>query len=267
MCHLLRQPYSCLSTVVKKSSTDFFDGLRCEHVTLRVDTSGSMGPHEKTVTASVKALLKALAQKNKNAEDVVFMVRIVTFNDKVHVLNDTFLPPEQLLELIDDNSFACNGGTNLTAIVQEIDNDCSRTSVSFSYKHKSDYQPINVLITDFMGTDSQSSRQAAVDRLMDNRLYTQKTQSLCVFVGPENLRSNVSALAGGADRVIALSDKLDQYLTPLLMGSTINMALDTHVNAPSSGDIGRDVAARAEDGILSADELADKLNRLLAAKP
>lgn len=268
MNNLLNQKlYPCLSTEDPGSVTTFFDGLRRIFLTVRVDTSGSMSHHKPAVTAAVKALLKALADQNYAAEDAEFVVRIVTFNNSVHLINDTFLPPDQLMELVDDSTFDCRGGTNLTAIVQEIDQDCSRSGISFAGKHTSDFQPMSLLITDFMGTDDASSRQAAVDRLLDNRLYTEKTQSLCVFVGPEHLRDKVAALAGGADRVIALSDDLDKYLTPVVMGSTINMAMQTHINAPSSGDIGRNVAARSEDGSLSADELADELKHLLASNP
>lgn len=265
MYPFLTSIYPCRS-VVETSSTSFFDGLRRIFLTLRVDISGSMTPHQEAITKSIRSLLKTLADKNKTAEDGEFLVRIVTFSDSVNVLNESFLPPEQLLELVDNTTFRCDGGTNLTAIVQEIDRDCSRTGISFADKHTSDFQPMSLLITDFMGTDAESSRQAAVDRLLDNRLYTQKTQSLCVFVGPDSLKANVAALAGGADRVIALSDDLDQYLTPVIMGSTISMALDTHVNSPTSGDIGRNVAERAKDGALSSDELADELSKLLAAQ-
>ena len=256
----------CLSPAAQSPASAFFDGLRRIFLTIRVDVSGSMSPHQAAISSSVRSLLKALADKNKAAEDGEFAVRLVTFSNDVHVLNASFLPPEQLLELLDDTTFSCSGGTNLTAIVQEIDQDCSRRGVSFADKHTSDFQPMSLLITDFMGTDPESSRQAAVDRLLDNRLYTQKTQSLCVFVGPESLQDRVAALAGGADRVIALSDDLDQYLTPVIMGSTISMALDTHINTPSSSDIGRNAAQRAKDGALSSDELADELNKLLAVR-
>lgn len=262
-------PTSTLSTqyfaaLADDVNTQFFDGLRKVCVTLYEDTSGSMIKHESALFDTTQAVLKNLAARNQSAEDCEFLVRIVTFNNDVHVLNEQFLPPEQLLELIDASTFRCSGGTNLTAIVQQIDADCSRQGAAFANKHSSDFQPFSILITDFMGTDSDSTRESAMNRLLQNQLYVNKSQALCVFVGPESQKSSVEALAGGADRVIALEQDLDKYLTPVIMGSTIQMNEATHMQNDTSSSVAQQVAQRVEDGGVSAQELQKQLIDLLA---
>lgn len=266
MSHL---PVSTLSTkyfaaLADDVNTQFFDGLRKVYVTFYVDISWSMSVHESTLFDTSKTVLKSLAERNQSAEDGEFLVRIVTFNDDVHVLNEQFLPPEQLLELIDSSTFRCDGGTNLTAIVQQIDTDCSRQGAAFANKHSSDFQPFSILITDFVGTDSDSTRESAMNRLLQNQLYVNKSQALCVFVGPESQKSNVVALAGGADRVIALGSELDKFLTPVIMGSTVQMSEATHMQNGSSSSVAQQVAERVEDGGTSAQELQNQLIDLLS---
>lgn len=256
-----RQVFRPLSTSYFKALTQniadqFYDGQRYIYVTFYIDTSGSMECHEKDLQESVTTVLEALAKHNATGEDGEFLVRIVTFNNDVDVLNEQFLPPEQLVELIDNSTFHCSGGTNLTAIVNRIDSDCSRQGVAFANKHSSDYQPFSILISDFVGTDSDTSREAAMDRLRQNQLYVKKSQALCVFVGPESQKHNVEILAGGADRVIALEDNLERYLTPVVLGSTINMSEATHLSMDSSSSIAEQNAKRTADGTQSAEEFS-----------
>lgn len=245
-------------------SDQFYDGLRKAYITFYFDISGSMQPHQAALLQTAKATLKALSDRNQTAEDTEFLVRIVCFNNIVKVVNDAFLPPEQLLELIDESTFCCDGGTNLTAIVNQIDSDCSRNGAAFANKHTSDLQPFCILVTDFVGTDAESSRQAAMNRLLNNQLYVNKSQALCVFVGPDSEKANVEALAGGADRVIALESDLERYLTPVIMGSTVQMSESTHLSMDSSSSIAEQVANRLDDGSSSASELEQQLKQLLS---
>lgn len=246
---------ACLEDLAQNITDQFFDGQRQIYTTFYYDTSGSMTKHEQTLCESAKKVLEALAKHNASGEDGEFLVRIVTFNNDVHVLNQEFLPPEQLLELIDNSTFRCGGGTNLTAIVNQIDSDCSRQGVAFANKHSSDFQPFSILVTDFMGTDSDASREAAMNRLLQNQLYVKKSQALCVFVGPESQKCHVEALAGGADRVIALGSDLERYLTPVVLGSTINMNQSTHLSIDSASSIAEQSVRRVADGQQSAEEI------------
>ena len=66
------------------------DGLRVCRITMWVDTSGSMSGHAADMTNGIKKLLTELVDKNKNAEDCQFLVKIITFNNDVHVLNNEF---------------------------------------------------------------------------------------------------------------------------------------------------------------------------------
>lgn len=241
------------------------DGLRVCRISLWVDTSGSMSGHAADMTNGIKKLLTELADKNKNAEDCQFLVKIVTFNNDVHVLNNEFLDPAQLLEVVDDSTFYCDGGTNLTALLREMDSACSRQAEGFKGAHRSDYKPVNVLITDMHGTDTQSARDAALNRLMDNQLFTKKSEVLCVYVGSENDIHYVEKLAGGKENIVSISDSenLSKYITPVVMGSSVLSSIETHVNGQSNGSLAEEAKNRAGDGEKSAKQLMDEIMNTL----
>lgn len=92
------------------ADTVFNDGLRACRISLWVDTSGSMSGHASDMAKGVKNLLQELADKNKDAEDCQFLVKIITFSNDVHVLNNEFLDPAQLLEVVDESTLSCDGG-------------------------------------------------------------------------------------------------------------------------------------------------------------
>ena len=216
--------------------------------------------------AVAKNLLTELAEKNKNGEDCQFLVKIVTFNNDVHVLNNEFLDPAQLLEVVDDSTFSCDGGTNLTALLREMDAACSRQAEGFKGAHRSDYKPVNVLITDMHGTDTQSARDAALNRLMDNQLFTKKSEVLCVYVGSENDIHYVEKLAGGKENIVSISDSenLSKYITPVVMGSSVLSSIETHVNGQkSNGSLAEEAKNRAGDGEKSAKQLMDEIMNTL----
>lgn len=242
------------------------DGLRVCRITMWVDTSGSMSGHAADMTKGTKNLLTELADKNKNAEDCQFLVKIITFNNDVHVLNNEFLDPAQLLEVVDDSTFSCDGGTNLTALLREMDAACSRQAEGFKGAHRSDYKPVNVLITDMHGTDTQSARDAALNRLMDNQLFTKKSEVLCVYVGSENDIHYVEKLAGGKENIVSISDSenLSKYITPVVMGSSVLSSIETHVNGQkSNGSLAEEAKNRAGDGEKSAKQLMDEIMNTL----
>ena len=241
------------------------DGLRVCRITMWVDTSGSMSGHAADMTKGTKNLLTELAEKNKNGEDCQFLVKIVTFNNDVHVLNNEFLDPAQLLEVVDDSTFSCDGGTNLTALLREMDAACSRQAEGFKGAHRSDYKPVNVLITDMHGTDTQSARDAALNRLMDNQLFTKKSEVLCVYVGSENDIHYVEKLAGGKENIVSISDSdnFANYIAPVVMGSSVLSSIETHVNGQSNGSLAEEAKNRAKDREKSAKQLMDEIMNTL----
>ena len=239
------------------------DGLRVCRISLWVDTSGSMSGHAADMTNGIKKLLTELADKNKNAEDCQFLVKIVTFNNDVHVLNNEFLDPAQLLEIVDESTFSCDGGTNLTALLREMDAACSRQAGGFKGAHRSDYKPVNVLITDMHGTDTQSARDAALNRLMDNQLFTKKSEVLCVYVGSESDFHYVEKIAGGKANIVSIRENFSDYVSPVVMGSSVLSSIETHVNGQSNGSLAQEAKDRVEDRDKSAKQLMDEIMNTL----
>lgn len=239
------------------------DGLRVCRISLWVDTSGSMSGHAADMTNGIKKLLTELADKNKNAEDCQFLVKIVTFNNDVHVLNNEFLDPAQLLEIVDESTFSCDGGTNLTALLREMDAACSRQAEGFKGAHRSDYKPVNVLITDMHGTDTQSARDAALNRLMDNQLFTKKSEVLCVYVGSESDFHYVEKIAGGKANIVSIRENFSDYISPVVMGSSVLSSIETHVNGQSNGSLAQEAKDRVEDRDKSAKQLMDEIMNTL----
>ena len=247
------------------ADTVFNDGLRACRISLWVDTSGSMSGHASDMAKGVKNLLQELADKNKDAEDCQFLVKIITFSNDVHVLNNEFLDPAQLLEVVDESTLSCDGGTNLTALLREMDAACSRQAEGFKGAHRSDYKPVNVLITDMHGTDTQSARDAALNRLMDNQLFTKKSEVLCVYVGSESDFHYVEKLAGGKENIVSISDSdnFAKYIAPVVMGSSVLSSIETHVNGQSNGSLAEEAKKRAGDGEKSAKQLMDEIMNTL----
>lgn len=239
------------------------DGLRVCRITMWVDTSGSMSGHASDMAKGVKNLLQELADKNKNAEDCQFLVKIITFNNDVHVLNNEFLDPAQLLEIVDESTFYCDGGTNLTALLREMDAACSRQAEGFKGAHRSDYKPVNVLITDMHGTDIQSARDAALNRLMDNQLFTKKSEVLCVYVGSESDFHYVEQIAGGKQNIVSIRENFSDYISPVVMGSSVLSSIETHVNGQSNGSLAQEAKDRVEDRDKSAKQLMDEIMNTL----
>lgn len=239
------------------------DGLRACRISLWVDTSGSMSGHASDMAKGVKNLLQELADKNKNAEDCQFLVKIITFNNDVHVLNNEFLDPAQLLEIVDESTFYCDGGTNLTALLREMDSACSRQAEGFKGAHRSDYKPVNVLITDMHGTDTQSARDAALNRLMDNQLFAKKSETLCVYVGSESDFHYVEKIAGGKENIVSIRENFSDYISPVVMGSSVLSSIETHVNGQSNGSLAQEAKDRVEDRDKSAKQLMDEIMNTL----
>ena len=242
------------------ADTVFNDGFRVCRITMWVDTSGSMSGHAADMTNGIKKLLTELVDKNKNSEDYLFLVKLVTFNNDVHVLNNEFLDPAQLLEVVDDTTFYCDGGTNLTALLREMDSACSRQAEGFKGAHRSDYKPVNVLITDMHGTDTQSARDAALNRLLDNQLFAKKSETLCVYVGSESDFHYVEKIAGGKENIVSITDNFANYIAPVVMGSSVLSSIDTHVNGgQSNGSLAEEAKDRVKDGNKSAKQLMDEI--------
>lgn len=247
------------------ANTVFYDGFRNVYVTLRVDTSFSMHGYQVPMKDAVTNLLLELADKNKTAEDVLFLVKLITFNNEVHVVNEDYLEPQKLLEVIDESTFCCQGGTNLTAVIENIDQSASRSAVGFNGAHRSDMKPVNILITDMDGTDQDCTRDAAMNRVMDNQLYTRKSENLCIYVGNEKNYHYVEKLAGGKENVVGLTENFAEYITPMVMGSSVLASVETHINGTSNASLAEEAKVRAEDGNRSAAELMEEIKNLMNA--
>lgn len=243
---------------------------------LLIDTSPSVMYHLEHVKNTVCDFLIKMHERNQTAEDVQMLVQLRTFNDDVNILNPEFLPPNQVLDLIDDSTFKCQGCTDLTKAIDSLDSTFSRSSVLYSENiHSADPLPFTLIFTDFEGTDIDSEREHSLNRLMNNRLYTQSVR-LAVYVGSESQKNKVEVLAGGRDRVIAFEKDSDlgKYLTPVFLGSTINLNLATHATGElNTAEVAQSVKERCDEGAASAEyfnsenmtnqDLRDNISRML----
>ena len=113
------------------------------------------------------------------------------------------------------------------------------------------------------GTDTQSARDAALNRLMDNQLFTKKSEVLCVYVGSENDIHYVEKLAGGKENIVSITDNFANYIAPVVMGSSVLSSIETHVNGQSNGSLAEEAKKRAGDGEKSAKQLMDEIMNTL----
>lgn len=237
------------------------DEIRTCVVNINIDVSGSMACWEKDIIRAIHETLTALINTNKNSEDVELRVRIKTFANKVTLFNTDPMKPEDLLAILTDQIFHCNGCTNLGAILASVDADYYRSSPLLKHLHTGDYKLFEVFITDMVGTDNEESRKASFNRLENNRLYKAACQTLVIFTGPDSKKESSVALAGGDEGcVIALNGDISEYLTPVLLEGTIGLTDATHVNMSGTtekpADVAQNIIQRKAEGNADHTEIA-----------
>jgi len=244
--------------------------LRICRLLMILDASGSECPHEAVIYNSVCDTLTALAKKNATSEDMTFEVKIVVFNESVQELSSEFLPPEQVLELFDRSAYNCSGSTNLGGIIDYLDKQYTRSNTTLCDLHSGDPRPMNLLITDMMGTDSVASRHSSMDKLLRNQLFKQSV-TLCAYNGPAHHKTDAVQVAGEEGNIIAIDGDLSTCLTPVLLTSTLTLTDATHLGgneqstpaAVAEAIIQRSSAGSSDAGQLTSQEVQDELNRML----
>ncbi len=227
-----------------------------------IDTSGSMKKHEAAMCSAMETTLSSLQNANANSIDTQFYVHLVTFNNDVTPLDSEYLEPSQVLSLMTHATLECMGGTNLGKVLSYMDKAFSRTGKIVQQLRKNDPKIMNLIITDFNGTDSASTRAGAMDLLSRNRLFQSLSHTLVVYVGDEAHKADALALAGGDERnIIQLSDDLSSLLAPILIGTTVSLSDGTHLNSSpdekSPSELANESRQRAAEGSSSATQMSD----------
>ena len=227
---------------------------RIIYVLTLIDTSGSMTPYQTDVYNSINELLDTLESKNSTSEDVEYRVALAFFNDDVNEYAVAPMKPEMLKVMIDEKLFECNGCTNLTAAVNFIDNQFSRSSEFFTHKHTGDPKSFTLVITDMMGTDNNTDRSNALKLLKSNRFYSQANNTLVIFTGSDDTKQDAAILAGGEENVIALNGHIADLLPVVAIESTITMTDATHTQHDEEGEPTEPTNAELAQKILDRDK-------------
>lgn len=249
------------------------NGIRTCVLILFLDKSGSMSPREDDIYDAFTELMRKLIDQNETSLDVHLKIILVTFDNDVHVLNDTPLPPEQILELFARSDYKCGGGTSLARVFTKLDNIFSRKDNGLLANLKpGDHYPMVVYVSDYISTDEKKVYDDAKTALLSNRFY-KKTRRLCLYIGNESHRSDAAELVGGEDNVVVLDPELvGTLLSPVLIGSTLLSTDMTHTNTNNETNTPAELAEqekkRALEGSASAQaqkdqQLHDELKKLL----
>ena len=95
--------------------------LMTSYVVLAVDASGSIRPYTRAVYQSLQAALETMAKANAEAIDMVYKVKLITFNTEVKEFHPDFLAPEALLELLSEKDYQPGGGTHISKLYGALD--------------------------------------------------------------------------------------------------------------------------------------------------
>lgn len=244
--------------------------LRTIFVYLVYDTSGSMSKHSKTMYDSFISTCRALTSAQN--EDYNYKVKLVLFNKTVNEFNEEFQSPDDLMELISEKEFACDGCTSLGKIIEYLDNQFTRESLKNRHMTSSDPKSLVVMITDYCPTDAEEVRRKATDRILANRFYKKANQTLCIYCGNDQHKADAAELAGSLDNIVALGTDISSLLTPVIINSTITLSDATHISGESSEDetpseIAEKVIDRAkknQESVSTMDDeaLKDELSKL-----
>ena len=250
---------------VEDSSLDFLnDGneseLRTIFVYLVYDVSGSMSKHSKIMYDSFISTCRALTSAQN--EDYNYRVKLVLFNKTVNEFNEEFQSPDDLMELVSEKEFKCDGCTSLGKIIEYLDNQFTRESLKNRHMTSSDPKSLVVMITDYNPTDAEEVRRKATDRILANRFYKKANQTLCIYCGDDQHKADAAELAGSLDNIVALGTDISSLLTPVIINSTITLSDATHICGETTEDktpseIAEEVIDRAkknEESVVDMDD-------------
>lgn len=231
-------------------------------IIIPLDKSGSMSPKRKEIFAAMHELLNTLSKENQDNVDVVYRVRLATFNDKICELTDNAaLPPEDVAEMFGEEDYVCTGFTGLAAVLDYIDKNFSRSPGAFlDGLRPGDPMPVVLMPTDMEETDAPDVIAAARARLMKNRFFT-ASKRIIIFVGSsENKKKTAAALAGGEENVICVTSNLKEYLAPIMISSTLIQSDSTHISnsTTSPEETGKELRNKTETGKDSQNQFRDK---------
>ena len=239
------------------------EDARIVYIALILDMSGSMQHLQKTVFEAAQRLLAALIDKTN--EDFEYRVQVIVFNDSVRPIVTDYLPPEQVSELFTERDYVCDGGTDLTGVVQYMDEHMfTRSAPLAQHLHRSDPKAVSVIITDYVGTDDENSRSKALNVLSTNRLFTKASNCICILCGSAAGPEDVLPLCGSRDNVVKLDPKLDfaSILAPVLIGSTLVLGDGTHLRTGDEQDqTPAEVAEKQSERAASGQQGADTLTK------
>lgn len=245
------------STIVNMLSTTT-TGLRVCYVTMYIDVSGSMQSKMRSIEKAIRSTLQELAEANDSAEDIIYLVKLVTFNDEIHVFNSEYLEPQEIASLLPEDFFTASSTTDITAMLRTIDADFSDSSKDI---HTGDPYPFNLIITDWDGTENIGAQAEAQKRLHGNNRFNLQAANLCLYCGDDSNKKDAAAIVGD-ENLIGLSPSLMPHLTPIIAQSTIVLSA-THM-ADNSGSVNEmnQIISDVEDGASSADTLRAELEAL-----
>lgn len=245
------------STIVNMLSTTT-TGLRVCYVTMYIDVSGSMQSKMRSIEKAIRSTLQELAEANDSAEDIIYLVKLVTFNDEIHVFNSEYLEPQEIASLLPEDFFTASSTTDITAMLRTIDADFSDSSKDI---HTGDPYPFNLIITDWDGTENIGAQAEAQKRLHGNNRFNLQAANLCLYCGDDSNKKDAAAIVGD-ENLIGLSPSLMPHLTPIIAQSTIVLSA-THM-ADNSGSVNEmnQIISNVEDGASSADTLRAELEAL-----
>lgn len=245
------------STIVNMLSTTT-TGLRVCYVTMYIDVSGSMQSKMRSIEKAIRSTLQELAEANDSAEDIIYLVKLVTFNDEIHVFNPEYLEPQEIASLLPEDFFTASSTTDITAMLRTIDADFSDSSKDI---HTGDPYPFNLIITDWDGTENIGAQAEAQKRLHGNNRFNLQAANLCLYCGDDSNKKDAAAIVGD-ENLIGLSPSLMPHLTPIIAQSTIVLSA-THM-ADNSGSVNEmnQIISDVEDGASSADTLRAELEAL-----
>ena len=243
------------------------DGLRVQRVLFVLDTSGSQRPHQEDNKEALCTTLREMVKKNESAEDVIFRVRLWTFNAEVQMRIPVDVTPEQALEMLENDWFTCYGPTCLSELYEKMDRAHTKKELfaeGIPGGHKGDPLPYVIILTDLKGTDAEGQRAASVAHLLSNQFYQKYAEKLCFFRGTEQEKAAAVQLVGGdAGKVIAVNESVQmaEYITPVFLKATL-VNMDTYVSGgdgeENTGEVAEKVRENEEKGEDSARELTDE---------
>ncbi len=233
-------------------------GLRVCYVTMYIDVSGSMQSKMRSIEKAIRGTLQELAETNDSAEDIIYQVKLVTFNDEVHVFNSEYLEPQEVADLLPEDFFTASSTTDIAAMLRTIDADFSGSGKDI---HTGDPYPFNLIITDWDATENVGAQAAAQQRLHGNNRFNLQAANLCIYCGDESNKKDAASIVGD-ENLIGLSPSLMPHLTPIIAQSTIVLSATHMADDSGSASEMNQIISDVEDGVTSADTLRAELEAL-----